>query len=187
MSETQINVILNGKLEKTDFFKFDDAYKIISETKKKVPLVTDQRRNLSEKISIAHKGLGLLINRSLSGTLFSQNYNDKETINTMASVSSIVKVGNCGELAAVAAVEARKIKFGRIDFCSVQYSTNEQNNHIFLILNKEDGSDINKPETWGDKALILDPWREKVYKAVDFNKNDEKGLKIKYEGTYRNE
>lgn len=40
--------------------------------------------------------------------------------------------------------------------------------HFFLVLNRDPGSNRNNPETWGENAVICDPWQNKVYPAKDF-------------------
>ncbi|MFN8578288.1 MAG: hypothetical protein U0354_15730 [Candidatus Sericytochromatia bacterium] len=123
----------------------------------------------------------------LAKTILEQNFDDKDMVKRMAFTSSVTRIGNCGELAAVAAVAARELRGGKVEFFSVQYSSNEQNNHIFVVVNRKEGSDQSKPSSWGDKAIIIDPWREKVYQASDFNKSDEQGLTPIYQGNFPNE
>lgn len=61
--------------------------------------------------------------------------------------------------------------------------SDKQNNHIFLVVNRDNLASLN-PKDWGAKTLIIDSWREEVYKASDYDKYSEKNLIPKYQGTY---
>lgn len=41
------------------------------------------------------------------------------------------------------------------------YITN--GDHVFVVLNRAKSSLIHRPETWGDEAVICDPWSNQVY------------------------
>jgi len=38
--------------------------------------------------------------------------------------------------------------------------------HVFLLIGRAPGSDILNPDKWGEKAIICDPWANKVYPAA---------------------
>jgi hypothetical protein len=40
------------------------------------------------------------------------------------------------------------------------------NSHIFLVLDRKTNSDPNDPSTWGDSAVICDPWAGKAFPAT---------------------
>lgn len=43
--------------------------------------------------------------------------------------------------------------------------------HVFLVLNRSIDSNPSKPETWGENAIICDPWANKIFNACEYRKN----------------
>lgn len=83
-----------------------------------------------------------------------------QTINLCKKFS----LGNCHELALMAldyvvnsapGVEAEVVRIKGGD-------------HAFLVIGRKLKSDIERPETWGSKAYICDPWANEVFPASDF-------------------
>lgn len=65
--------------------------------------------------------------------------------------------GNCGEQSAIAFVYLRRQKTFPLDWMEVN---NYQ--HAFVIIGRAARSDTRNPSTWGDDAVICDPWRDVV-------------------------
>lgn len=80
------------------------------------------------------------------------------------------KVANCGELAAL--VQAELVKAGRTAnlaiMCVRDKMTGEINpdkEHEFVVLNIQDDGLIEDPDSWGENAIVVDPWSGIVEKA----------------------
>lgn len=41
----------------------------------------------------------------------------------------------------------------------------QENDHAFVILDREEGSDLQNPNTWGNSAVVCDPWALKCFFA----------------------
>lgn len=69
--------------------------------------------------------------------------------------SSAVKshAGNCGEQAAVAFKYLYDLGIFPLDYVS---STRED--HAWLVIGRPSGTDIKRPEHWGDDWVVCDPW-----------------------------
>ena len=85
------------------------------------------------------------------------------------------KVGNCGELAAIACLLLSEAGAGQVEY--VQVWDNVTNNpalpHIIAVLDRQPGqtvsdfADVGKPEDWSADAVICDPWDRTAYPAHD--------------------
>lgn len=69
--------------------------------------------------------------------------------------------GNCMEHAIIAFAEMRRLNFGIRS--EIVYLKN--GDHVFLVLDRMKGSNLNNPATWGNNAVICDPWAGEVYPA----------------------
>jgi hypothetical protein len=65
--------------------------------------------------------------------------------------------GNCGEQSAIAFVFLRNQKTFPLDWMEVN-----NYEHAFVIIGRARGSDATNPITWGNEAVICDPWRDVV-------------------------
>jgi hypothetical protein len=65
--------------------------------------------------------------------------------------------GNCGEQSAIAFVYLRRQKTFPLDWMEVN-----DYEHAFVIIGRKRGSDTTDARTWGDEAVICDPWRDVV-------------------------
>jgi hypothetical protein len=65
--------------------------------------------------------------------------------------------GNCGEQSALAFVYLRNQKTFPLDWMEVN-----NYEHAFVIIGRKRGSDASNPATWGNEAVICDPWRDVV-------------------------
>lgn len=83
------------------------------------------------------------------------------------SIASSTKysLGNCEELA-----------FQALDYIldQVPITINAEvylirgGDHVMLVINRSKDSDPKNPTTWGDNAVICDPWSDMVFKASDY-------------------
>ena len=65
--------------------------------------------------------------------------------------------GNCGEQSAIAFVYLRQQKTFPLDWMEVN-----DYEHAFVIIGRRRGSDPANYATWGDEAVVCDPWRDVV-------------------------
>lgn len=90
-----------------------------------------------------------------------QNLDHLENRHTLITVS---RVGNCMEYSGFAFIEMRRLNFGvRTEMISLQ-----NGDHVFLLLDRNNNSDLNQIATWGNDAVICDPWSGAVYPAEAF-------------------
>jgi hypothetical protein len=81
------------------------------------------------------------------------------------SVSSKYSLGNCGEFAA----QALDYVLHQTDSdINAQVYYIRRGDHAILVLNLDMNSHPNIPETWGEAAVICDPWSDAVYKVSDY-------------------
>ena len=74
-----------------------------------------------------------------------------------AAAASKFGCGNCGEESAIAFVYLRGQNVLPLDWMEV-----DGYKHAFVIIGRERGSDTADFRTWGDDAVICDPWRDVV-------------------------
>lgn len=74
-------------------------------------------------------------------------------------------LGNCFELALQALDHV--LRKERVDMFAELYLL-QGGDHGFLVLNRKPESDPELPETWGDAAVICDPWSNEVYPAIQY-------------------
>lgn len=65
--------------------------------------------------------------------------------------------GNCGEQSAIAFVYLRQQKILPLDWMQVN-----DYEHAFVVIGRQRGSDSRDFRTWGDEAVVCDPWRDVV-------------------------
>lgn len=83
---------------------------------------------------------------------------------TIAKLAKQLGVGNCEELATVAFLTLIKNNYqGKIEFVAFQGV-----DHVFVVLNRPDGTDPTDWKTWGANTIILDPWINRVFRANEF-------------------
>lgn len=66
------------------------------------------------------------------------------------------RVGNCGELARFISLYLWQHAGKEIDNIEVVSAT--EFDHTWVILNRKEGTDLLKPEEWGEDTWIIDPW-----------------------------
>jgi hypothetical protein len=74
-----------------------------------------------------------------------------------ASAGELYGCGNCGEQSAIAFVYLRGLKTFPLDWMEV-----DDFKHAFVIIGRARGSDTHNFATWGEDAVICDPWRDVV-------------------------
>jgi len=89
------------------------------------------------------------------------------------------KIGNCGEIAAVALTELVKLKVKvPLEYVYVMDGTtmNAVVPHVFAVIgrtggaNKDDlSTNIGRPSSWGADAVVCDPWDRVVYPAAKYD------------------
>lgn len=83
-------------------------------------------------------------------------------------VTSKSGVGNCEEMAfhALDYLACKTNLFAEIYF--IEGKIEDDGDHVFVVVNRSRDSVPNDPSTWGDAAVICDPWAEKVYPASGY-------------------
>lgn len=85
-------------------------------------------------------------------------------ITRTAAIAESTGCGNCGEQSAAAFVYLRDRGVRPLDFMHFI-----NHDHAFVVLNRLKESDESKPLTWGDAAVVCDPWKGRSYKAADLH------------------
>ena len=49
----------------------------------------------------------------------------------------------------------------------IDYMERTNADHAFVVIDRKVGSDVKDISTWGDTAVVCDPWDEKVYAASE--------------------
>lgn len=75
-------------------------------------------------------------------------------IKKMAVLAESAGFGNCGEMAAVAFVWLFEKHYVR----PLDYMECDVEDHAYVVLGRPRNSNTKDPSTWGDKAVICDPW-----------------------------
>lgn len=83
--------------------------------------------------------------------------------------------GNCGEQAQTAFVFLKKKGVCNLDFCSTSIG-----GHNLVVIGRESGSNPEDISTWGDSAVICDPWAERAYPLSDFKEMQKPENDIRY-------
>jgi len=84
-------------------------------------------------------------------------------IRAEAAKAETVGCGNCGEQAALAFVKLYDTYGAR----PIDYMARNNANHAFVVIGRKNGSKADDYTTWGDSAVICDPWHNKVYPASE--------------------
>lgn len=78
-----------------------------------------------------------------------------------ASKAKHVGCGNCGEQAALAFVDL----YGRLHARPLDYMVRTNADHAFVVIGRARRSRIGNLMTWGNDAVVCDPWDNKAYAA----------------------
>jgi hypothetical protein len=82
-------------------------------------------------------------------------------ITRTAAIAESTGCGNCGEQSAVAFVYLRDR-----GVCPLEYMHFTNHDHAFVVLNRPKNTDESNPGTWGNDAVVCDPWKGRAYKAA---------------------
>ncbi len=107
-----------------------------------------------------HVELLLEKQRILLDTLLAEHeLEQNEIVEKIAAFAQHTKVGNCEQMACLAFVYLQSvIPDARIELVTAS-------NHMFVVINRDKGSDITKSTTYGEHAIICDPWARRTYNA----------------------
>jgi len=87
---------------------------------------------------------------------------------SMISTTSKFSIGNCTELAIQALDYVLSHLFSSNIKINAEVYLISGGDHVFLVLNRDPWSNPQDPKTWGENAVICDPWANKVFKASDY-------------------
>jgi hypothetical protein len=77
----------------------------------------------------------------------------------VAGAAEATGCGNCGEQSATAFVYLLDHGVRPPDWMALQ----DPGDHAFVVIGRLRNSIESEPETWGDRAIVCDPWKGKVY------------------------
>jgi hypothetical protein len=82
----------------------------------------------------------------------------------------------CGEIAAIAFVEAQSNPcISSVDFCRTS-----EGHHNLIVIGRKKDSDPDDISTWGDEAVVCDPWALKIYPVSLFSQMQAPEYDVKY-------
>lgn len=79
-------------------------------------------------------------------------------------VTKKYSLGNCNELAYL----ALEYMINQHPNLSAEVFQIVNGDHVFLVINRLEKSEVTNPATWGKKAYICDPWAKRVFLAKDY-------------------
>lgn len=80
-----------------------------------------------------------------------------------AAKAEHVGCGNCGEQAALAFIDLHE----RHHAHPLDYMARTNRDHAFVVIGRARGSRIDDYTTWGNEAVVCDPWDLKTYTATE--------------------
>lgn len=83
-------------------------------------------------------------------------------VKSRSKIITQFEVGNCSEYATLA---LRYIHKQSSIYAETMYI--QDGDHAFVVIGRPIDTDINKPETWGEDAVVCDPWSDMVYPASE--------------------
>lgn len=84
---------------------------------------------------------------------------------SMFSSVCVSSFGNCGEFAHCAYVLMSRA----YPLVPAEILRIKNGDHVFLVFDREKDSDLKQPSTWGNRAVICDPWAGMVYPVTEMN------------------
>lgn len=102
-------------------------------------------------------------------------------VNELRLLSSVAKScggGNCGEHAAVAFIYLVDRYVSPVDIMERANA-----DHNFVVIGRYGRA--HEPGTWGETAVVCDPWMNKAYPATEINKQMAAGARVSPVSTYR--
>lgn len=85
------------------------------------------------------------------------------TVDNICHHTFNASIGNCSEFAKSAFYLLRR-KYPRLKIEVLEYTNGD---HVFLIIDRKPGSNLQCPETWGETAVVCDAWMGEVYPAAE--------------------
>jgi hypothetical protein len=98
---------------------------------------------------------------------------DYSYVKNISSVAHKLGSGNCGENAALSAVMLANYGVSPVETFSIP-------GHSFAVIGRDPSSEMTDPKTWGNTAVIVDPWNNIVVPVKDIVDNLSK-LELKKE------
>ena len=100
-------------------------------------------------------------------SLFSTN--DLIMIQLVYFHAMLYQAGNCGEQSTIALLYLKELGVSNLDLVFL-----DNGDHAFVVIGRDPHSDINDFTTWGENAVICDPWGQRYFPASDivFQLND---------------
>jgi hypothetical protein len=83
------------------------------------------------------------------------------------SISSKYSLGNCSELAMQAMDYLLTLENADSINAEIIGIYGGRGDHVFLVIGRELNSDLNDINSWGEHAVICDPWTNEVYPTVE--------------------
>lgn len=105
----------------------------------------------------------------------------KETAELYSKYAIESKVGNCSELACMMFANLKNKGFTS----SSEVLSLNHGDHIFNVIGRIPGSNLNDPTTWGDNAIVADAWSGDVYLASELSSRLKGYRSIQYQGVYQ--
>lgn len=168
LSQARTEVIEHFTNKNSHQDNLDHAQEALSYTLNQNIAASNKYRGISEG---ARSTLALAPNavaRIVSGNALS-GIDSVESAESAASVARTMGYGNCQEQACVAAVRLKEKGVQNVEVMG-------KPNHAFVVIGRDPNSDPSNPSTWGNKAVVCDPWYEEFYSAKDIaNHQDNKG------------
>lgn len=84
----------------------------------------------------------------------------KLNIEILAMDTEKVGCGNCGEQSAVAFVYLKQRGYRPLDWMCIS-----NGDHAFVVIGRASGSKESQPASWGEAAVVCDPWYKTAYPA----------------------
>jgi hypothetical protein len=123
----------------------------------------EHKEALETEVGRTRYGIRAVIDEKNTFDILEPDKNIAHYENTIL-VTSKYSLGNCFELA----LQALDYVLIHEEKITAEVYKIRGGDHIFLVLNRAPGSDPSNPATWGQHAVICDPWSDKVYKASDY-------------------
>ncbi|MGD9580244.1 MAG: hypothetical protein AB7V50_02635 [Vampirovibrionia bacterium] len=91
---------------------------------------------------------------------------EEEYIQANLNIIKKIKIANCGEMAIIGQhlLKQKGIDVDIVRFRILEKGTDDLrynkgvSDHVILVKNLDEDADINLPKTWGNDAIIIDPW-----------------------------
>lgn len=106
---------------------------------------------------------------SMMRDTYIKNRSDVMTADVVFCVSKAAKKyshGNCHEYSCVLA----EYIMTKLPNLPVEIISIKRGDHVFVVVGRDQESDIMKPETWGRDAIVCDAWIGDIYMASELNK-----------------